>query len=291
VDTAVRTTQRLAEANEWSLVLNAAALPFRLQALHGEWHLFVDDDHADAARAMLDAYDAERQPAPAITPTSAPAADFAWTTGLVAGVALLGFFALAGPARVRSEWFRRGAGSAGLMWQGEPWRAVTALTLHVDAVHVLGNSVATALLLAALVARLGPGVGLALFVLTGALANLIAAAAHGGGHVAVGASTATFGALGLLAAIQFWRPSPWITMTRSRRWTIPVATLLLLAMLGASANADVLAHGAGVATGVVVGAMTALRRRGPPGPLTQIACGLGTIAVVVLAWVLAFARA
>jgi rhomboid protease GluP len=126
---------------------------------------------------------------------------------------------------------------------------------------------------------------------TGALANLIAAGAHGGSHVAVGASTATFGALGLLAALQYWRPSPWLTTARTRRWTIPVATLLLLAMLGASANADVLAHGAGVATGVVVGFLAALRRRGPPGQLIQVACGLGAVAIVVLAWLLAFTPA
>ncbi len=287
--TAVRTTPRLAEANEWSLVLNAAALPFHLQALHGEWQVLVDDDHLDAARAMLDAYDAERAPAPTVTPTSAPAADFAWTTGLVSGIALLAFFAVTGPARARSAWFQRGAGAADRLWHGEPWRAVTALTLHVDGVHVLGNSVATVLLVAALVARVGPGVGLALFVLTGALANLVAAAAHGGGHVAVGASTATFGALGLLAALQFWRPSPLFT-PRTRRWTIPVATLLLLAMLGASANADVLAHGAGVATGMGVGFLGALRRRGPAGSLIQAASGLGALTVVVLAWLLAFTR-
>ena len=288
MQTALRTTERLAEANEWSLVLTAAALPYRLEAANGEWRVLVDEDHEAAARAALDAYDAEREPpAPVVVPAAPPAGDFAWTTGLLAGVTLLALFAVTGPGRARSEWFQRGAGSARLMWHGEPWRAVTALTLHVDGVHVLGNSVATVLLLAAVVQRLGPGVGLALFVLAGAIANLLAAAAHGGGHVAVGASTATFGALGILAALQFASPGT-VRDSRTRRWTVPVAALVLLLWLGTSPNADVLAHAAGLLTGALLGLAVARHSR-PPGSMTQLACALATVLVVAVAWALAFA--
>jgi membrane associated rhomboid family serine protease len=289
VQTAIRTTERLAQANEWSLVLTAAALPYRLEGRAGQWRVLVDDDHAMAARAVLDAYDAEREAPPRTVGTAAPAgADFAWSIGLMAGLVLLALFAVTGPGRARSEWFQRGAGAARLMWHGEPWRAVTALTLHVDGVHVVGNSVATVLLVTAVAQRLGPGVGLALFVLAGAIANLLAAAVHGGAHVAVGISTATFGALGILAALQFARPGT-VSGSRTRRWTIPVATLLLLLMLGTSPNADVLAHAAGLLTGALLGLVVA-RRAHPAGALTQLACGLGTVLVVAAAWALAFVR-
>ena len=55
MQTALRTTGRLSEANEWSLVLTAAALPYRLEGANGEWRVLVEDDHLVAARAALDA--------------------------------------------------------------------------------------------------------------------------------------------------------------------------------------------------------------------------------------------
>jgi membrane associated rhomboid family serine protease len=289
VETAVRTTQRLSEANEWSLVLTAAALPYRLEVEAEEWTLLVDADDVVTARAALDAYDAERQTAPAATPGGAPGADFAWTIGLLGGLALLGFFAVTGPASARSMWFERGAAAAGPMLHGQPWRAVTALTLHVDAVHVLGNTVATVLLLTAVAQRLGPGVALGLVVLAGAVANLLAGAAYGAGHVAVGASTATFGALGILAALQFWA-APTTHRSTTRRWTIPVATVLLLALLGTSPNADVLAHALGLVTGGALGFLAA-RRRSPLGMAAQLACVLATVLLVAGAWMLAASSA
>jgi membrane associated rhomboid family serine protease len=282
METTVRTTRRLSEANEWSLVLTAAALPYRLQVEAEEWTLLVDGDDASAASAALDAYDAERQPAPVSAPPDAPGADFAWTTGLLAGLALLGFFAVTGPGTAHSEVFERGAGAARPMLHGQPWRAVTALTLHVDAMHVLGNTVATVLLVAAVVQALGPGVALGLVVLAGAVANLLAAAVYGAGHVAVGASTATFGALGILAALRF-RAAPTTHPTAARRWTIPVATVLLLTLLGTSGNADVLAHVLGLVSGGTLGFLAG-RRRAPLGATAQLVGALGTVLLVAAAW-------
>src|SRR2546430_9329762 len=53
------------------------------------------------------------------------------------------------------------------MMAGEWWRAVTALTLHADAPHLLGNALASALLVTAVCQQLGPGVGLWLVLLAG----------------------------------------------------------------------------------------------------------------------------
>jgi membrane associated rhomboid family serine protease len=166
---------------------------------------------------------------------------------------------------------------------------VTALLLHVDAVHVLGNAVATALLVTAVAQRLGPGLAVGLVVLAGAVANLVAAAAYGAGHVAVGASTATFGALGILAALQFWA-APATHRSTTRRWTVPVATLLLLVLLGTSQNADVLAHALGLVTGAALGFLAA-RRGSPLGMAGQLASALATVLVVAGAWMLAAASA
>src|SRR5437763_159481 len=80
----------------------------------------------------------------------------------------------------------------------EWWRAVTALTLHVDVVHVAGNALAVAVLLPPLVQRFGAGAALWLLLLAGALGNVLAAMTHDPRHLAVGASTAAFGAVGVL---------------------------------------------------------------------------------------------
>ena len=50
--------------------------------------------------------------------------------------------------------------------------------------------------------HLGPGVGLWLLLLAGAGGNAVTAAVHGSDHVSVGASTAIFGAIGILAALR-----------------------------------------------------------------------------------------
>ena len=137
---------------------------------------------------------------------------------------------------------------------------MTALTLHADLVHVLGNAIAIALLLPPIIRRLGPGIGLALVLLAGATANLLGAAVQGPQHVAVGASTATFGALGILAALRLGSPSP-AGRARGRRWIVPVASVLLLAMLGTGPGTDVLAHALGLAVGAALGLVAAIVRR------------------------------
>src|SRR6266516_3928722 len=48
---------------------------------------------------------------------------------------------------------------------GEWWRTVTALTLHADAPHVLGNAGASVVLVGAVSHQLGPGVGLCVLLL------------------------------------------------------------------------------------------------------------------------------
>src|SRR2546422_4485816 len=62
---------------------------------------------------------------------------------------------------------------------GEWWRTVTALTLHADVPHLLGNAVASVVLVGAVSRELGPGLGLWLLVLAGAGGNALTAVAHG----------------------------------------------------------------------------------------------------------------
>ena len=274
------------EAEEWALVLAAAGIPHRLEPADVGWALLVPAAEAPRAHAALDAYDQEAR-SNAVAANHAPAWPVvSWTIGIAVGAALLGFFAITGSPAPGSRWFERGAASAGLMLRDEPWRAVTALTLHVDAVHVAGNAVATALLLTAVVQRLGPGVGLSLTLLAGAVGNILAALLHGSGHVAIGASTATFGAIGILAGLRLFAASiP--TRTKSRPWLVLAASAVLLAMLGTGRGADALAHALGLVSGMALGLTAAVVFRRPPGTAVQWALVGLTGFTVVGCWRLA----
>jgi membrane associated rhomboid family serine protease len=288
-ETAIRTGLTAGDAQERTLVLAAIGIASRCELVETGWLLLVPHDDAAHARDALDAYDEETRRPPAVTPIVVQTpTDLAWTLAFVVGASLLGFFAVTGPPASGGPWFERGAAASGPMLHGEPWRAVTALTLHLDLVHVTGNAVATTLLLVPVVQALGAGLGMWLVLAAGATANVLAAALQGSGHVAVGASTATFGAIGILAALRLWSRSPAVR-ARDRRWIVPVATVLLLAILGTGRGADVLAHALGLATGGALGLAAAIGSRPLAWPV-QWALVIVAALVVVACWHLALVR-
>lgn len=274
----IRSSARTGEANEWALVLAAAGIPHRVEAWGERWMLLVPDDDVARAHHALEAFDAEET----TRATVAPAAErpVPWFSGILAGALLLAWFVSVGPPSGGSRWFARGAAVAGAM-AAEPWRAVTALTLHVDVSHVVGNAVAIAVLVPVIAQRLGAGLALFLVLLAGAVGNLLAALAHAHDHAAVGASTATFGAIGILGALRL-QPAP-EERRRWKSWTIPAACLVLLTLLGAGRGADVLAHAAGFLAGALIGLAAAVVRR-PLGPAAQWTAGLLTVGAIVGGW-------
>jgi membrane associated rhomboid family serine protease len=164
---------------------------------------------------------------------------------------------------------------------------VTALTLHADAPHLLGNAVAAALLVTVVCQQVGPGVGLWLLLVAGAAGNGLTAAVHGTGHVSVGASTAIFGAIGILAVLRIVVPGG-LGARRGKWWVVVAASLALLAMLGMAPDADLLAHLFGLLAGGALGLVGALTiRRAPPAPLQWVLVAAAGAAVAG-AWRLAF---
>ena len=194
----------------------------------------------------------------------------------------------AGIGLFSADWLSLGAldAGAGREW----WRALTALTLHLDQEHLIGN------LLFGLVAGfaagrlLGPGVAWASILGAGALAELrwriLIAPVRS--HRAVGASTAVFAALGLLAGLA-WRQRLTLRERRWYRWAPLIAGISLLTLLGAgNAHVDVLGHALGFLFGVGVGWIYA-RAEIPRirGKRLQIVTGAGAALLVCAAWLLA----
>jgi membrane associated rhomboid family serine protease len=265
--TAVRVTPSRRRADDWAVVLAAAGIPHWLRQRLDGWALIVPPDDAGAALETLAAYDHENARFdPSAGDEAAARSRPPTIIGAVVALLLVGFFAITGSRAGRSVWFEHGSADAARMLAGEWWRAVTALTLHADAPHLAGNAVAIAVLMTAVCWHLGPGVGAWVLLLAGAAGNALTAAAHGGHHVSVGASTAVFAAVGILAAL---RIAPARVGAGTRRWwVVAAAALALLALLGTGPEADVLAHLFGFLAGGGLGLLTALTlRRDIPAPV------------------------
>lgn len=273
-------------ADEWAVVLAAAGIPYWLRRRLDGWALLVSPADAASALEALDAYDRENA-AEIEGAADVASSRRATAVGVAVAVLLLWFFAITGPRDGGSPWFARGSADARRMVAGEWWRAVTALTLHADAPHVLGNALAGALLVTAVCRDLGPGVGLWLLLLAGAGGNAVTAAVYGRGHVSVGASTAIFGALGILAVLRIVARGR-VGSNARKSWVVIAASLALLALLGTGPDADLLAHLFGLLAGGALGLLAGLAiRRIPPAPAQWLLVAAAGAAVLG-AWHAAF---
>ena len=203
--------------------------------------------------------------------------------------ALVLMYAITGPWADGSPWFARGAVMGDrIIAQGEWWRVVTALTLHSNAVHLLGNILLGGFLFHFLLRSIGNGLGLTLALVCGATGNYINILVHGPAHISVGFSTAVFASIGILTGVQCIRKK-----NMARAMLPPLAAGLgLLAMLGSSGkHTDLGAHLFGLLVGLIAGTALALL----PGADRLIAARrlqttmfFFSICFVALCWVLAF---
>jgi membrane associated rhomboid family serine protease len=287
----VRVSPSPEKAEAWSFVLQAVGIPHRAVNIDGGVALVVDEAFAAHAAAALNAHDREsaeegaREPA---APDQGPT-----TLGAAMATALIAFFFVTGPRGAAGAsggpWFGPGSAVAEAIVRGAWWRAVTALTLHADLAHVMGNAVALIIFVSALGRWLGRGVALALVLLAGAAGNVLTAYFYGAQHDSVGASTAAFGALGILGGLQLVRRYRFTARLdrRRRALTVVAACLGLFAMLGVGERTDVVAHLAGLLMGLLVGAATGRWLRRPPGALGQWALTAASAATIVGCWLLA----
>jgi membrane associated rhomboid family serine protease len=196
----------------------------------------------------------------------------------------------AGNALFGADWLSLGSLDAAT--RGEWWRTVTALTLHLDQEHLLGNALFGAVAGTAASRLLGPGVAWASILGAAALANCAEILITPITHRAVGASTAVFAALGLLSGMA-WRQRLTLRERLWYRWAPLIAGICLLTLFGAgNAHVDVLGHALGFIFGLGVGWVFA--RRGVANnrdPRVQVFAGLAALLVVCAAWFVALLHA
>ena len=209
---------------------------------------------------------------------------------IVVSLSLLLIYGLTGPFTRELPVCDRGCADSARILTGEWWRTITALTLHVDVTHVSGNALCCIFFGGALSGQVGSGLGWLLVLTAGGLGNAAAAVLGEPGHTAVGASTATFGALGALAALQFvrkWRLHGNLGSIWAPSWVAAGAGVALLALLGTGPRADLLGHFYGFVVGAALGTLPALWPVGQMSrPMQRVLLAVST-AIVLGAWALA----
>lgn len=268
---------------EFGLVLDAKGLPYERGSVGESWVLWVPPGAADSAREELTRYAAEgserREPRPRFVPFAGSAYGAAVYAFVLIGVAYC-----AGAGSLGVNWLDVGALDSRVGGAGEWWRCVTALTLHLDQEHLMGNLL-FGMGIGVLAGRVfGPGVAWLSVVLAGATGNYLDMILSPSWHRAVGASTAVFAALGLLAGFGWGQRLS--RRDRLYRWAPLFAGIFLLALLGAgNEHVDVLGHLLGFSSGTALGWMYA--RAGLPRsrrPVWQVAAGALTLGLLGVAW-------
>src|SRR5680860_1412955 len=245
---ALRHCNNRRQAEQYALVLSAMGMSSSIAPEGEVVTLYVALEDAARANEELTAYDKEnnrRPPGRALGRSAFPRIEVAMTYWAV----LLFFFAAARRDAFSLDWFGQGSAQAGYMLNGEWWRAVTALCLHVSADHLLANLIFGTLFLLLLAQVTGAGVAWLSMITAGAAGNAINALVHSPAHTSIGASTAIFAGIGLLAAFQQLR-RPERAISSLRRWVPVAGGAMLLVFLGLSGEkTDILGHVLGFCSG------------------------------------------
>lgn len=270
-----------------ALVLHSLDIPYEIVRGLDRVALAVPASLAERAKFELWQYDQENRKKPPNRPL--PLEHQNGIPGALAYVIVICLVAwMAGEGFLNRDWLSAGRVDGALIRAGEWWRTFTALTLHSGIRHLLGN-LGFGALFGVLAGRLvGPGVAWLGILLAGAAGNALNTVLLESSHRSIGASTAVFAALGLLAGF-VWRAK----LMSQERWPYRLGPIVggiaLLAFTGTGdENTDIGAHLAGFVCGFAAGvALTLAATRLANGRL-QFLCGLAAIAVLLAAWTTAF---
>ena len=286
---------RMSQALEWLAVLSAAGIPYTFeQCERGIWRIHVPLAYGQHAASEIAAFVEESHHwPPREAPAEAVPEDFGWGS-LAVSLGLLIFYGAIGPFNHHDRVFQQGAAEAHLIVNGEWYRALTALTLHADFAHVMANAICAFLLGRAACRRLGEGLGWLTILVSGFIGNLATAWIYHQAHLSIGASTAVFGALGLLGSLSL-RENLARGIRGFRAWGIPLlATLGMLGLTGTGGadpseplqgfRVDIMAHLWGFIAGLILGLIAWEGRRWHNRLVPQATCWTLLLLALSLAW-------
>ena len=276
------------QLKNWTLVLQSRQIPCRNEKVGNKWQLLVPVNQYQNACQELIQYETENQNWPPPPPVERKLHENTASTIWI--LILLAIFHNVTQHQINLfghrpvNWFELGNAHAGKILSGEWWRLITALTLHSGFLHLFSNIALGGIFMVRLCRLLGSGRAWFLVLCAGSLGNLLNALVQSPDHRSIGASTAVFGAVGLLATINMLH----FRSTLRKSWPMPIAAALgLLALLGASGeNTDIGAHLFGFISGIGLGLMSEYFTRRFKHPWGKINITLAFFSTIVLsaAW-------
>ena len=267
-----------------ALVLESLRIPYEIIDDQFSCALVVPAEFSARAAEELRKYDEENPPR--TEPRRVRVETYDPVPGLFGYVIVLTGIGLFAGAGIFSEnWRATGRVSGELIRQGEWWRNVTALTLHSDLQHLVGNLL-FGLLFGFFAGRLlGSGVAWLGIVVAAAVGNALNTFLLSAEHASVGASTAVFAALGMVAG-HVWRAK----LMRQDHWPYRVGPIVgglaLLMYTGTGGpDTDVGAHLMGFVCGFVLGILLVRYRERFRSDRLQLGSALTTLTLIGLAWI------
>ncbi len=283
--TEIRQFRQQSEAEQHALVLIAMSINCLLIRRPWGIGLLVAAPDAERAEYQLQEYTAENRPRRSQSPPFPLASVIDGT--LIFAAVLVFVQAAAEGMLFGADWFFAGAAQAGLITGGEWWRAATSLGLHADLGHLLSNLAFGAFFGIFLCQLLGAGLGWLSILAAGTLGNVISAIFQSDAHTAIGASTAVFGALGLLAGLT-WLGEAY-ARSGLRRFAPLAGGIMLLAFLGVGGErTDIGGHVAGFVAGILLAlAIHFFNDRIRKDRPAQLRFGAAALTIFAGAWIVA----
>jgi membrane associated rhomboid family serine protease len=274
--------------NDRALVLTSLKIPYEILSDDRRYMLVVPVEVEEKAKYEIWQYDKENQPVPKARPRLVPEFQNP-VPGVVIYIVIVCLVAwLAGESVFNRDWVAAGRVDGELIRQGEWWRTLTALTLHSGLRHLAGN-IGFGALFGILAGRLfGSGLTWLCVVVASGFANTLNTLLLASDHKAIGASTAVFAALGLIAGF-VWRAK----LMAQDRWAYRLGPIVggvaLLAYTGTGGpNTDIGAHLAGFVCGFGSGMLLTLLPKIPSSRQFQLLFGTSAVAALTIAWAVAF---
>jgi rhomboid protease GluP len=272
------------QAMDWSLVLASQDIAVIVNQSEQGWELLVDLPDTERAKAVLAQYQAENR-------------GWRWRQEWRGGDVMFHWGSLLWVAAIVAIYYcstvrfpamkEAGVVDSSAVRAGEWWRLFTAITLHADLPHLIGNASIGFFLLGLAMARYGAGIAPLAAFLAGAAGNVASLMLYPGPHDSLGASGMVTGALGLIT-VQTFTPRRKHRVARQLLWRAGAAGILILVLIGFSPGTDTAAHVGGFVAGVVLGMLLgwvrpASLQKGAP----NLACGLVLAGLVFATWWLA----
>lgn len=244
--------ERVSDAQEYALVVLAMNLDCLITQEEDRYHLHSEKPFAEAIWQEFRLYQEEQEsrPIPADTVSFGSGVDFAliWIAAL-----LFCFKQQLEPGTFTEDYL---VNSHLMTQEWEYYRSFTALFLHADLHHLLGNALMGIVFGLLVSSSYRPLLGWSLILLSGLLGNLANVWIHLPDlHRSLGASTAVFGALGLLVAAGLHEA--WLARSYRqgiRAFAPLMAGIMIFSMSGIGGpETDTMAHITGMIMGLLIG--------------------------------------